>query len=89
MKKPPQADRLGTQISPNQRPSPRGRVAFIKNEVDHRQHGIQPGGKFGRFRYRIRDACVADLSLRSNQPLRHGRTRHQECPRDFIRIETA
>ena len=38
----PQADRLGAEIGPHQRPAAGGGVAFVENQIDDGQHGVQP-----------------------------------------------
>ncbi len=81
-------DRLRAQIATNQRFAPRGRVPFVENQIDHREHGIQPSGQITRLWHDVRDARIPDFALRPHQPLCHRRARDQERPRDFVGIQT-
>ena len=46
---PPQPDGLGAEIGPNQRFAAGGRIAFVEDQINHRQHGIQTRGHIVRF----------------------------------------
>ena len=85
----PEPDGLDAEVGPHEGLASRGRVAFGEDEVDHRQHRLEPGRQVRRARYRVGNARVADLALRAHEPLRHGRDRHEERARDLVRLETA
>ena len=86
---PCQADRLGAQLAADQRIA-RGRgVALVEHEVEDVEDAVEPlGQELGR-RHAVGDPGVADLALRPDQPLREGRLRDQERPRDLGGREAA
>lgn len=86
---PGQADRLGAELAPHQRFPARGRVAFVEDEIDDRQHGVQPRRHVARVRNRIGNSGVANLALRAHEPLRHRRRRNEKRPRDLVGVEAA
>ncbi len=86
---PPEPDRLGAQVGPRQRRTRTRRVALVEDQVDDGEHGRDPGGQIGLRRDAVRDPGVPDLGLGPDQPLGHGRFRHQERVRDLGRGEPA
>ena len=64
---------------------PRGRrVAFIKNEVDHFQHGRQTGGKIGPSGNLKGDARLAEGPLGPDDALCDSRRRHEEGTSNLV-----
>ena len=49
---PPQTDRLGAEIRPQKRFATGGGIAFVEDEINHRQHGMQALGHVAAFRAR-------------------------------------
>ena len=49
MYKTAKTNRLGAEISAHEWLAPRGRIPFVEDEIDHRQHGIQPRRQLTRF----------------------------------------
>ena len=86
---PPEPDRLGAQVGAGQRLARARRVALVEDEVDDGEHAGKPGGQVGLRRDAVRDPGVPDLGLGPDQPLGHGRFRHQEGARDLGRGEPA
>ena len=82
-------DRLGAEIGPHQLLAARRRVALVEDQVDHRQHRLEPARHVAGVRHGVRNARVADLRLRAYEPLRHRGRRHQERARDLVRLEPA
>src|SRR5580700_1643367 len=74
-------------IGPDERAAPSGRIAFIEDEIDYRQHRLQALGHLVRLRHAIRNAGVANLALCSNQSLCHRRRRHQKGPAEKYRSD--
>ena len=66
-----------------------GPVALGEDQVHHPQHGVQPLRQVGRAGRPQRDARLPDLPLGPDQPLGHGRFRHQERGRDLGRAQPA
>ena len=86
---PCQADRLGAQLTPDQRVARRRRVALVEDEVQDPQDPVEPlGQELGR-RDAIGDPGIADLALGPNEPLREGRLRDEEGARDLGRRQPA
>ena len=73
-----QSDRLGREVAPNNIVTAAGRIAFVKDQVNHRQHAVQPVGKNAVVWHPVRDAGVFDLAFRSNQALGHSGLRYQK-----------
>ena len=86
---PAQANRLCAKLSPDQHVAIARRVAFREDEVDHRHHRLEALESMFFGRDAERDPRVADLALRANQALRHGRGRHQKGVGDGLRREAA
>ena len=82
-------DRLDAEVGPHERLATRGRIAFGEDEIDHRQHRVEPSRHVLRVGHRVRDAGVANLGLGAHEPLCHRRGRHQEGARDLVRLEAA
>ena len=85
----PEADGLGAEVGPHERLAPGGRIPLVEDEIDDRQHRVDPRGHVLRVGHRVRDARVADLGLRADEALRHGRGRHEKRARDLVRLEAA
>ena len=77
-------DRLGAELPPHRRS-----VARVEDEVDDGEHAAQPLRQQVRGRHPQRDAGVADLSLRADEPLRERRLRDEERARDLRRRQPA
>ena len=84
-----QADGLGAQLVANQRFASAGRVALGEDQVDHRQHGVEPFGQQMRRRHGVGNARISDLALGAHQPLGHGWRGHQKRRRDLGRRQAA
>ena len=67
----------------------RRRVALVEDQIDHAQHGVEALRQLGALRHLVRDAGVADLGFRPDDPLRHRRCRGQERPRDLLGGQSA
>ena len=78
-----EADRFGTELAPDQRVACRGRVAFVEDQVDDRQHRGPALRQRGVGRHLVGDAGILDLALGAHQPLRHGRLRNEKRARDL------
>ena len=85
----PQAQGFDAQVLPHETLARARRVALVEDEVDDREHGLQPCGEVGRAGDAIRDPRVPDLALGADQPLGHRRLRHQERVRDLRGRESA
>ena len=85
----PQAQRLFRQS----RPHPfiaRGRgIAFVENQVDHREDGVDPQAQFFAARRFKRNMCFQESFLGAEDALAHGFFRHQEGAGNFRRGEAA
>ena len=81
-------DRLGAQVKPQQGAGGR-RVALVEDQVDDGEDGREAAGKLGFGGHAVGDAGVPDLALGPDDPLGHGRFRHEERPRDLRRLEPA
>ena len=64
-------------------------VAGVEDEVDRRRARPQPFRQQVLGRHAQRDAGVADLPLRADEPLRERRLRDEEGARDLGRLEAA
>ena len=87
--KPPEADGFGREVVPRQQRARRRLVAFIEDEIDHPQHGVQPPGQLGGSRHLIRNAGVADLCFGADDPLRKRRRRREKRLRDLLGRQAA
>ena len=67
----------------------RSRVALVEDQVDDREHRLQPRRQVGLARHAVGDPRVADLALGAHQPLRHRRLGHEERARDLGRAQPA
>jgi hypothetical protein len=72
-------DRLGGEARPVRVP-----VAFVEDEVHHRQDRAEALGQPWAGRHAERDARHFDLRLGPGQPALHRLGRHQERPRDLL-----
>ena len=82
-------DRLAGQIRPGQRGA-RGRVvSLVEDQVDDVQHGVEATRQLGARRHLVGNARVADLGLRTDDPLRHGGRAGEERARDLLGREPA
>ena len=77
-------DRLAAQLPAHGRP-----VAGVEDEIDRREHEPQPLGQQVLRRHAQRDAGVADLPLRADEPLRERRLGDEKGARDLGRLEAA
>ena len=77
-------DRLPAQLAAHGRA-----VAGVEDEIDRREHEPQPLRQQVLGRHAQRDAGVADLPLRPDEPLRERRLRDEEGARDLRRLEAA
>ena len=67
------------QSSPRIRLGPDvGGVALGEDQINHREHAVQPLADHVERRHLIRDTGIADLGFRAHQPLRHGLFRDQK-----------
>ena len=82
-----QTDRLGAEIGPDERFAAGGRVALVENQVDHRQHGVQPRGHVVRVGHGERNAGLADLALGTHEALGHRGGWHHKRARDLVRFK--
>jgi hypothetical protein len=82
-------DGLDAEIAAHEGLAPGGRVALGEDQVDHRQHRVEPGRHVAGLGHGVGDARVADLALGAHEPLRHGGDGHQERARDLVRLEPA
>ena len=64
-------------------------VALVEDQVDDGEHRGQPVGQQVSRRDAERDAGVADLALRANEPLRHRRLGDEERTRDLVGRQAA
>ncbi len=78
----PETDGLGAEVGPHERLAARGRVAFVEDEIDHRQHGVEPRGHVVRVGHGVRNAarresCAsrAPAAAPSSLPARETRAR--------------
>ena len=83
------ADSFLAQIRPDGTIPVRRRVAFIEDQIDGRQNGVQAFRQLRCLGDLIRDPGFADLALCPDQPLGHRRFRHQKRPRSFTRRQAA
>ena len=65
----------------------RGRVSLVEDQVDHGQHKRQPVGQLRVAGHPVGDAGRADLPLRPDQALGHGRLGHEEGTGDLGGLE--
>ena len=86
---PRQPDRLRRQLAPDEPIAGRRVVALVEDEVEHPQHAVEPLRQGVVRRDAIRDARVADLALRPDEPLGERRLGHEEGPGDLGRREPA
>ena len=77
------------EIGPYEHFAPGGRIAFVEDEINHRQHGIEAHGHVVRVGHGIRDAGIADLTLGTHEALRHRRCRHEKRAGDLVGLEAA
>ena len=84
---PPEADRLGAEVLPNEPVARRGCVPLVENQVDDGQHSPEAARELGFVRDAIRDSRVANLCLGPDQPLGHRRFRRQKRAGDLGRRE--
>ena len=82
-------DRLAAEILANEPIAAARRVAFVEDEVDDGQHRAESCRQLRRLGHTVRDARVADLPLRTNEPLRHRRLGDEEGARDLGRRQSA
>ncbi len=85
----PPLEESALAVGPHERLAPGGRVVFVEDQIDHGQHGVEPGGHVVRAWHPVRNAGVTNLALGAHQPLRHRRGRNEERARDLVRLEAA
>ena len=83
--RPAEPDRLGREVAAGRR---RG-VALVEDQVDDREHGVEPLGQQVLGRHPEGDPGGRDLALRPDEALRHRRLGDQERARDLRRAEPA
>jgi len=80
-----EAGRFNAEVVANQPIAGCRCVAFVEDQVDNSENGAYATRKILCIGHPIGNGGVADLALRSNEPLRHGGFRNEECPRDLRR----
>ncbi len=86
---PRQPDRLGTQLAADQRVACRGAVPLVEDQVEDREHAVEPLGQELVGRHPVRDPGVAYLLLGPDQSLGERGLGNQEGTRDLGRGEAA
>src|SRR5258705_3645621 len=81
------ADSLGAEICPHERFAMSCSVPFIKDEIDHSQHCVQPLWHILSVGHQIWNAGIANFAFCSHEPLRHGRGGHEKRARDLVCLE--
>ncbi len=64
-------------------------VAFVEDQVDYGEDGVEALGEFAFAGDGVGDFGVADFALGADQALGHGGGRDQEGSRDFVGFEAA
>jgi hypothetical protein len=68
------------QIGPDEPLAAGSRIALVEDEIDYGEHGLEA----------LRNlVCLGDLVFGPHQPLGHGGRRHQKCPGNLVRLESA
>ena len=84
-----QTDGLGAEVGSHERRASSSRIPFVEDEIDHRQHRVEPRGHVAGVGHGIRDSRVANLTLCPHDPLRHRRWRDQKRACDLVGLEAA
>ncbi len=84
-----QADGLGAEISSHQGPDSGAGIAFVEDQIDHREHRVEPLRHSVGTGHGIGNARVANLALGTHQALRHGGRWHQKRARNLVGVEAA
>ena len=85
----PEANRVVAQVTAHELLVGGRRVAFVEDEVEDREHRLQPLGEQMVGRDAERNARVADLPLRPHESLRQRRLGDEERARDLGRLKAA
>ena len=80
---PPEPDRLGGQVDPEQPVAAGGVIALVEDQVHDRADGPDPVGELVVGREPERDGCHGDLAFGPNQPLLQGPLGNQKGPGDL------
>src|SRR5262245_22385961 len=79
-----QADRVGSKLGPHEGLADGGCVAFVEDEINHREYRVESFSQEMAGRHLIWDARLGDLVLGPHQPLGKRGLRHQERPSDLL-----
>ena len=85
----PEADGLGGKIGARQRFAGGRRIAFVENEIEHVQHGVEALRQLLARGHLIWDVRLGDFAFGAHDALRQRRRRHQKCACDFLRGQAA
>ena len=86
---PAEPDRLAREVDAGEGIAGLGRVPFGVDEVDGREHRVQPVGKLGGTGHAVGRVVVAQLPLRADDPLGERGLGQEEGAGDLGRVETA
>ena len=86
---PPEPDGFCRDIRSYQRPASRRRVAFVENQINHRQDRVEARRHVVGVGHDVRNARVANLPFRPDEPLGHRRRRNEKRACDFVSVEAA
>ena len=67
----------------------RGRVAFVEDQVNDGEDGVEPLGHVGRLGHQIGDTGVTNFALGPHQPLGHRRRGHEKRAGDLVGLQAA
>ena len=84
-----EANGFGRKTGPDHPLSSRGRIPFVENEVDDRQHGVESLGDLACLGDGIRNSRLADFALGPHEPLCHRGRGHEKGPGNLVRFEPA
>jgi hypothetical protein len=86
---PPEPDRLGGQVDPEQPVAAGGVIALVEDQVHDRADGPDPVGELVVGWEPERDSCHGDLAFGPDQPLLQGPLGNQKGPGDLGRGQPA
>ncbi len=84
-----EADGLGAQIVAHEVFALVRAVAFVEEQVEHVENGVEPRGQLGRAGYHERHGALAQRALGAHEPLRDGRLGGEECAGNLRDAEAA
>lgn len=84
-----QANGFGAQAGANEGFPTSGSIAFVEDEVDRGEHGVEPLGHLVAAGDDVGDAGVANFAFGAHQALGHGWRGHEKGARDLIGFEAA